>query len=264
MAFAISTIIAGLGLAVSVGGAALSYSNSQKAAEANSAAARNQEQIAGLQAGNVDTQQQQLALQTTQQKLQIDTQKGVIEDQQKADAIRQQAAELDATRRRREAIRTGIVARAQSLTAATNQGAGQPGSTAVAQSAADISGQTNVNINGVNQNLDVGRRLYAINQDITSRYLGAQDANKSYVDQSQVLQSKAFETQRSIYSLGGSASGNFAQAALYSGNASMGAGLQSFGLNVANAYPAINRITSYFGAKAGTQSYTNFSQPTDI
>lgn len=247
--FAVSSVISAVGLAVGVAGIGYSVYNNEKAAEANAAAATDQEGIANLQAANVGVQKQQLALQTQQQTLQTNTNIAVIQDQSQADTIRQQAATLDATRQKREAIRNGIVARAQSLTAATNQGASAPGSSAIKQSDASISGQTDTNLLGITQNQDVGNKLYAINQDITSQYLNAQTANLSYVQQSQVLQDQELDTQGQIYSLGGQASANYASAAISTGNAAIGTGMTQLGNAVVAGYPTINKLTSYFGSK---------------
>lgn len=246
MAFAVSTVIAGIGVAVAGAGLVTNIVGQHNAASAQAAAAADQAKIAGLQNENVDVQKQQLALQTSQQQLNIQTQKSVIQDQSQADDIRQQAAVLDSTRQRRAAIRQGIVAQSQSLTTATNQGASAPGSTVGKQSSADISATTDTNLTGISQNLDIGNKLYAINKNITSLYLNAQDQNSSYVNQSQTLQDLVLNTQKQIYSLGGDASSNYASAAISSGNAAIGQGLLSAGTAVAGSYQAINRLTQYF------------------
>lgn len=262
MAFAVSSVIAAIGVGVAAVGVGTSLYNSEKAASANSAAAATQGQIAQLQAGNVDVQKQQLALTTSQQQLQIKTQESVIQDQSQADAIRQQAAELDATRQRREAVRQGIVARAQSLTNATNQGAGSPGSTAIKQGAGSVTNATNTNILGINQNLDIGNQLYSINKDITSQYLNAQQANSTYVNQSEQLQSQELDTQKQVYALGGTVANDYSSAALSAGNAALGTGLLSAGAAVANSYPTLNKLTNYFGStgQAAGNNYGYTSQ----
>lgn len=260
MAFAVSTVIAGLGVAVGAAGLGVSLYGQEKAADANSAAANAQAQIAGLQSSNVDVQKQQLALQTQQQQLQIQTNDNVIELQSQADDIRQQAATLDATRQRRAAVRQGIVARSQSLVSAANQGASAPGSSALKQSSNDITAQTDTNILGISQNLEAGTQLYNINKSITSQYLNAQSANSTYVSESEQLQDQVLDTQKQIYSLGGDASSDYATAALAGGTSAIGAGLLSAGTSVANAYPAINRLTNYFGASSSSGSnYTGSS-----
>lgn len=262
MAFAISTVISAIGVGVAGVGLVTNLVNQKDAANANAAAAEKQGQIAQLQASNVDNTQAQYNLQSQQQLLQIQTQKDVIAAQSQADELRQQASTLDATRRRREAIRQGIVAQSQSLTAATNQGAASPGSTAVAQSAADISGQTGVNLLGISQNLEIGQKLFAINKNITSLYLNAQDQNASFVNQSKAIQDNVFNTQRQIYSLGGSISSDYASAATANGNAALGAGLTSLGTTVANSYPTLNRITNYFGSSSSSGNNYGYSAST--
>lgn len=242
----ISTIIAAAGLAVTAGSAYMSYKNSKDAAGSNAAAAANQAAINKLQADNVDTQKAQFGLQTSQQQLQIQTQKNVIQDQSNADAIRQQAAELDSTRRRREAIRQGIVARAQGLTTATAQGAGAPGSSAGKQSYADIQGQVGVNVSGINQAAEAGKKLFGINRDITSQYLAAQDQNSTFVQKSQGIQNSIFDTQKKIYSLGGQANQNYANAAASGSNASMWSGLGGAGMMLANNSSTLNNVSNYF------------------
>jgi hypothetical protein len=255
MAFAVSTVIAGVGLAIGAAGLYENVTSAEKAAKANAAAAGNQAQIAGLQAGNVDVQKQELDLQAKQQKLQIQTNDNVIELQSQSDSIRQQAAELDATRRRREAVRQGIVARSQSLVAAANQGASSPGSTALRQSQNSITSGTDQNILAVNQNLGAGAAIFNINKQITAQYLNAQAQNSTYVDQSHDLQSKSLDTQKQVYALGGAANNDYASAALAQGNAALGAGMMSLGATVSNAYPTINRLTSYFGSSSSNPYY---------
>jgi len=252
MAFAVSSVIAAVGVGVAAYGTYSSISAQKDAAEQNAQAAAKQGEIAQLQAGNVDIQKQQLNLSTQQQQLQIETQKSVIAQQAQADELRNQASILDATRKRRDVIRQGIVANATSLTNATNQGAAGPGSTALAQSANDISGQSGVNLTGINQNLELGQKLFAINKNISSIYLNAQDQNASYVAQGKALQDSVLDTQKQIYSLGGEISQNYSNAATSAGNAAIGAGLTSLGTSVANAYPTLNRITNYFGASSSS------------
>lgn len=252
MAFAVSTIIAGVGLGVSAFGAYENYEGQKNAAAAQAAAAAKQGQIGVLQAQNVDVEKQQLALQTQQQELNIATNKSVITQQQAADDIRQQAASLDATRRIRQAIRQGIVASGTSLNAAATSGAAEPGSSAVRQARANIQGETNTNITGVTQNLELGTDIYNINKNISQTYLNAQDQNASFVTQSQALQNEVLDTQKQIYSLGGSASSDYATAAIAQGQSALGSGLYTAGMGVASNYSTINKLTSYFGGLGNT------------
>lgn len=252
MAFAVSTVIAAVGVGLSATGIALNISSQHNAASSQAAAAKDQAAIAALQGNNVEVQKQQLNLQTDQQHLQNETQRNVIAQQSQADALRLQASELDATRRRRDAIRQGIVAQSTALTRATNQGASSPGSTVGKQAQADIAGQTDTNIVGISQNLSLGEQLYGINKTISNTYLNASYANDSFVNKSKSLQSDVLDTQKKIYALGGDASSNYASAAISQGNAAIGSGLNSFGNSVASNYPTINRLTNYFTASSGT------------
>lgn len=258
MAFAVSTVIAAASLTVGAAGLYASYEGSQKQASSQAAAAQTQAQIGALQAQNVDVQQQQLQLQTEQQQLQIQAQKDVINQQAQADALRERAAELDAKRRTRDAIRQGIVASSTSLVRATNQGAASPGSTVVNQSQGSIQGQTNTNIAGINQQLDFGRTLYSINKNISQIYLNAQDANSQFVAQSQGLQSQVLNTQKQIYQLGGQVSSDYASAAVGAGQAAVGQSLMGLSTIVGNNYSTINRVSSYIsGQFSNTASYFN-------
>lgn len=79
-----------------------------------------------------------------------------------AEETRRQQMELEATRKRRDLIRQGILARAQATAQATSQGA-QHGSTLPgAQSA--IAGQTAYNVGGVNQAQTLGGYMFDANQ----------------------------------------------------------------------------------------------------
>lgn len=82
----------------------------------------------------------------------------------KAEKARQQQAALEAKRARREAIRRSVVARAQSLASATNQGAQQSSAALGAQGNATSQGGRN--LVGINQNEILGNRVFEANKDI--------------------------------------------------------------------------------------------------
>jgi hypothetical protein len=71
---------------------------------------------------------------------------------------RRKAMELDARRRRREIIRQGIAARSAALTTSTAQGA--QFSSALPGAYGDIEGRTGTNLTGVNQNQEIGERIF--------------------------------------------------------------------------------------------------------
>lgn len=89
-------------------------------------------------------------------------QQGMVEQQQKAEKVREQQMELDARRRKLEMIRNAQRTRAMSLSAATGQNA-QLGS-GLQGGYGQTSGMTGFNMLGVNQNLQFGRQLFDINQ----------------------------------------------------------------------------------------------------
>lgn len=259
MAFAISTVIGAVGVGLAGYGLYNQVSSQSAAANSNAAAARNQAAIASVQKENVGVQRQQLDLSSSQQKLQNETQRSVIGQQAQADALRMQASELDATRRRRDEIRKSLVAQSTSLTRATNQGASSPGSTVIQQARGDIQGQSNTNILGITQNLGLGRQLFEINKSISNIYLNASSQNDQYVDQSKTLQNQTLDNQSSIYDLGGQVSLNYASAATASGNAAIGAGISSIGMGLANNSQTIGRIAGYFSGSNSTNHAQNLA-----
>lgn len=122
MALAISTLIAAVGVAASVAGTAVQYMGAQKQAKA---------------------------------------QKQLVAAQQQAENSRQQQMNLDATRKKREIIRQAQVARAQAVSTANAQGAGDSSALMGAEGA--ISGQSGVNYLGVSQNQQIGNDIFAAN-----------------------------------------------------------------------------------------------------
>ena len=80
----------------------------------------------------------------------------------KAEEERERQTNLDASRRRRDIIRRGIIARAQSQAIATAQGASFGSGPAGAQ--ASITSQTGANVLAVNQNQEIGGNIFAANR----------------------------------------------------------------------------------------------------
>lgn len=93
-----------------------------------------------------------------------EAQKQIYGEQQKQETVREQSAELDARRRRREIIRQGIIARSQALATGTSQGA-QFGS-AMPGAMGQITGQQNWSLQGVDQSLAFGKEIFASNRNI--------------------------------------------------------------------------------------------------
>ena len=75
-------------------------------------------------------------------------------------AQRQQQMNLDATRRRRDVIRSAQVATANAEAVAFSNGGGN--SSALEGAGASISGQEDVNIQGIEQNREIGNNLFAL------------------------------------------------------------------------------------------------------
>jgi hypothetical protein len=103
--------------------------------------------------------------------------KQIAADQQRQEALRQQAMELDAKRRQVEFVRQQQRSRAASLTTATASGSeyGSGLEGAYGQS----SGATNTNMLGVSQSLQLGQQNFGISKDITNARYSLADAGAS-------------------------------------------------------------------------------------
>src|SRR5688572_11548895 len=108
MAIATSTLIAGIGVAASVAGTATAAVGQRKQAQANERALAAQEQ---------------------------------------AEEVRNNAMQLDATRRRREVIRQANISRSMAVATGENQGAG--GDSAIMGATGGISGRSGVTTLGI-------------------------------------------------------------------------------------------------------------------
>lgn len=135
MAVATSTLILGATLAATVAGTGMQIMGSQRAAEAANR--------------------------------QADAQAEIANQERRAEAIRKQAAELDARRKMLEMVRNQNRARSMALSNATAQGA-QYG-TGLQGGYGQISGVSNTNLLGVSQNLGFGEQLFGINGNISQQ-----------------------------------------------------------------------------------------------
>src|SRR6266576_3109238 len=92
---------------------------------------------------------------------------GIAADEQQINAQKQQAMQLSARRMQLENLRNNQRLRAQATNAATNQGAqfgsGLPGGLS------QIQGQSAFNMQGVNQNLEIGQNIFGITSDISQK-----------------------------------------------------------------------------------------------
>lgn len=262
---AVSSIIAAVGVASTVAGVGLSYEASKKQSEAQANVAQNQYITSGLQEAGVGLQEQGLKVQQEQQQLQISTQRQAIQLQQQQDDIRRASATTDATRRIREIVRQGILAKSQSLSTATNQGVSATGGSAVKGAYGSIQGQTDVSATGVTQALQAGNSIYDLNKSISSTYLNAQDKNAGLVAQSGGIQSQILGVQKQIYSVGGNTALSYRDAAAYGSIAAFGSGLSSLGGAVIRNQDNATNLTNYFIGAFGNkqQSYPTYGTTGD-
>jgi hypothetical protein len=79
----------------------------------------------------------------------------------RAEALRAKQMELDATRTQRQVVRNAILARAQSVSAAANQGASE--SSSFFGSLSQITSEANRQLGGIFQNLSIGRGIFKEN-----------------------------------------------------------------------------------------------------
>lgn len=134
-----------LELALAAGGIALQAFGSKEASDASSKYYQGEQNIAGLEMK--------------------------VNDQRKA------AMEVDARRRQLEVVRNNQRARSMAQTTATNQGA-QFG-TGLQGAYGGISGQSETNLLGVNQNLEIGRNIFGLDTQISQQRI----ANAGYESQ---------------------------------------------------------------------------------
>ena len=173
--------------------------------------------IAGLALGAYGTYQQ---YQSSQKQAGFQAQ--AISEQRRAEEQRRRSMELDATRRRRELIRRAIAARSSSVNIAANQGAAQPGSSAIPGAFGGIQGRTGVDILGVTQNREIGRSIFDAN------------AGSSYAYQ---------------------------QAAIAGGDAAFGSGLRSLGGAFVTAQAPLNRVGEFFSSSFTPTPSSSYAPP---
>lgn len=101
--------------------------------------------------------------------------KRIAADQQRQEALRMQAMELDAKRKQTEMLRQQQRSRAMAL-ASTTSGNSQEGS-GLQGAYGQFSGATNENLLGLNQSLQLGQQNFGISQDITQARYNLADAS---------------------------------------------------------------------------------------
>ncbi len=104
--------------------------------------------------------------------------KEIIGLEQGVQAQKKQAMEIDARRSQMEIIRNQQRARAMGLAAATSQGA--QGGSGLQGGYGQVSGQAGTNILGVQQNLEIGRNIFGLNESISNKKIQGFDLELEY------------------------------------------------------------------------------------
>jgi len=120
---------------------------------------------------------------------------GIVSQQRDIEATKRQAMEVDARRQQLEIIRNQQRGRALGLTTATSQGASK--GSGLQGGYGQISGQTGVNLLGVQQNLQAGRAIFDANSNISD--LNSQMADLTY---NYAVQQAATQTAKSNLAYG--------------------------------------------------------------
>ena len=145
-----------------------------------------------------------------------------IQEELRAEALRKQAMELDARRKQMEMLRNRQRARAMALTSATAQGAAQ--GSGLQGGYGQISGQSNVNLLGVDQQIGIGNAMFGINQNISQARMGIA------AGQAQMQQGGA------LTGLGGTIISNLGTIKSLSGGFGAGANASSWGSPSSSSY----------------------------
>lgn len=107
--------------------------------------------------------------------------KSSVQAQQEIEAQKRNAMELDARRNQLEIIRNQQRARALGLATAT--GAGSSKGSGLQGAYGQASGQTTVNLLGVQQNLEIGRNIFDQNENISANNIAMADLQNQYAIQ---------------------------------------------------------------------------------
>lgn len=107
-----------------------------------------------------------------------------IQAEQSIQAQQAKAMEIDARRQQLEVIRNHQRSRAVALATGIAQGGqGALGSSAIQGAYGQASGQTGVNLLGIQQNLQIGRDIYGLNQTISGNQIAMNDLQRTYAMQ---------------------------------------------------------------------------------
>lgn len=197
---AFTSLALAVGLGVSAAGAYTSYQGQQTAKQGaqqaqqgamiQAEAARQQAEISKEQAGSsvqFAGKERDINILASQQSIDasnksFDINKGIIAGQQDIEVQKQKAMELDARRQQLEVIRNQQRGRALSLTTGVAQGGSGfvGGSSARGGAQGQISGQTGVNLLGIQQNLQIGRDIFGLNEGISNNRIAQADLQHTY------------------------------------------------------------------------------------
>lgn len=109
---------------------------------------------------------------------------------------RQTAMELSARRQSMEVFRNNQRARSMAINNATNQGASYGNSSGLAGGLDQVNSQSTFNLQGINQNLDIGRNIFGLDDQISKQKLALSGVQSSMM------------TDQAIGQLGGSITKN--------------------------------------------------------
>lgn len=238
-----ATAIAGIGMQ------AYGYSQQREGAEAAAAGARIQAQGAMRSAEGAKKQAEGSLVQVEGAGIQNQATKAITQLEFQGEAKRMEAMELDAKRTQLEIIRNHQRARALGLTSATAQGA-QSGS-GLQGGYGQVAGQSGVNLLGVQQNLGIGRDMFAINSGISQQRLRyAEGGDVINRGAGIIAQGAGIIAEGQGISAQGGGMISAAQ-----GQISMGQGLASLGGAFVQAAPTLGNIAGSVGSAFGRGSY---------
>jgi len=275
---ALTSLALGLGAASMAAGAATSFMGSSKAeAGASQAAAGARIQAeAARQAAQISKEQaaasvvfagkeRDINIQAADQSVAAagasrDINQGIVGEQRDIEATKRQAMEVDARRQQLEIIRNQQRGRALGLTTATAQGAGK--GSGLQGGYGQISGQTGVNLLGVQQNLEAGRNIFNANANITDFNSQMADLTYNYAVQQAATQTSksnlaygyaesnaAFQTrQADVQTLNAQGAGQVAQG---QGQMQLGQSQMQLGGTLFSAGPSIFSAGTNFNQLAG-------------
>lgn len=193
-----------------------------------------------------------------------DINQGIVGEQKEIEATKRQAMEVDARRQQLEIIRNQQRGRALGLTTATAQGASR--GSGLQGGYGQISGQTGVNLLGVQQNLQAGRNIFDSNAaitdfnsdmaDLTYNYAVQNAANTTaksnlaygYAESNAAFQTRMAENQ----TLSSQGAG---QVAIGQGQMQVGQSQMALGGQLMSAGPSIFSAGQNFNQLAGGQNF---------